>query len=192
MATFTLFLLQLDDSAQLLIGSYYDSSVTTKKKATSRSPRFQTSPGAAKLTIETSKGKSKRRRRDRDHQQQQQQQSSINSTLQETLQRLWTQAYCALYISFFQLFCPLNHVFIHWGCLRQTPFTRTARAARTDGCPTDHNLFLSFRNLLLNKPPPFFLPNIYLLITTPRNPIYPQKNCIYRYSLQHKENNGGT
>jgi hypothetical protein len=79
MATFTLFLLQLDDCAQLLIGSYYDCSVTTKKKATSRSPRFQTSPGAAKLTIETSKGKRKRRRRDRDHQQQQQLDSSGNT-----------------------------------------------------------------------------------------------------------------
>jgi hypothetical protein len=88
MATFKLFLLQLDDSAQLLIGSYYDSSVTTKKKATSRSPRFQTSPGAAKLTIETSKGKRKRRRRDRDHQQQQQQQQldSSGNTAKTTIQ----------------------------------------------------------------------------------------------------------
>lgn len=92
MATFTLFLLQLDDSAQLLIGSYYDSSVTTKKKATSRSPRFQTSPGAAKLTIETSKGKRKRRRRDRDHQQQQQKQQldSSGNTAKTTI-----QGYCA-------------------------------------------------------------------------------------------------
>jgi hypothetical protein len=94
MATFTLFLLQLDDSAQLLIGSYYDSSVTTKKKATSRSPRFQTSPGAAKLTIETSKGKRKRRRRHLDHQQKQEQQKqhqldSSENTAKTTTARDW-------------------------------------------------------------------------------------------------------
>jgi len=123
MATFTLFLLQLDDSAQLLIGSYYDSSVTTKKKATSRSPRFQTSPGAAKLTIETSKGKRKRRRRHRDHQQKQepQQQHQLDSsenTAKTTTARDWfTQTKTMQEFSFWEScpipVCPLNHVFIY-------------------------------------------------------------------------------
>ncbi len=160
MATFTLFLLQLDDSAQLLIGSYYDSSVTTKKKATSRSPRFQTSPGAAKLTIETSKGKRKRRRRHRDHQQKQEQQQhqldSSENTAKTTTARDWfTQTKTMQEFSFWEScpipVCPLNHVFIYWGCLQPTPFTRTARAAledgRTDGRtaarPTTTSFFLS-------------------------------------------------
>jgi len=170
MATFTLFLLQLDDSAQLLIGSYYDSSVTTKKKATSRSPRFQTSPGAAKLTIETSKGKRKRRRRDRDHQQQQQQQlDSSGNTAKTTI-----QGYCARpvhtdkkHAGIFFLgklpdtrlpveprFYPsrlssANTIYPDW-----SGSTRGRTDGRTDGRLPDRPQPLSFFcNLLLNKLP---------------------------------------
>lgn len=58
---------------------------------------------------------------------------------------------------------------------------------RTDGRLPDRPRPLSFfRNLLLNKLPLYFLPNFHLLITTPKNPIYPQKNWIYRYSLFNK------
>jgi hypothetical protein len=59
MATFTLFLLQLDDCAQLLIGSYYDSSVTTKKKSHEQIAEISNKPRSSKADNRDVKRKEK-------------------------------------------------------------------------------------------------------------------------------------
>jgi hypothetical protein len=116
MATFTLFLLQLDDSAQLLIGSYYDSSVTTKKKIHEQIAEISNKPRSSKADNRDVKRKEKTTPETPRPPTTAGSSSSINSTLQETLQRPQLRETKSMQeFSFWEScpipVCPLNHVF---------------------------------------------------------------------------------
>lgn len=189
MATFTLFLLQLDDCAQLLIGSYYDSSVTTKEKSHEQIAEISNNPRSSKADNRDVKRKEKTtpkrprppttagataaaaarlfRKHCKDH----------NCARQKAC-RNFLFGKAARYP-----FSRWTTSFIHGGCLQQTPFTRTTRAALEDGrtagrpagCPTDHNLFLSFVTYCWINSPFIFYPTFTYLLPHRKTQYIPRR-----------------